>query len=54
MMIVLTPFFIGFVVGAASVIPQNLLPYLTQSNDLNINLFNLTFPVTRGGDSGLS
>ena len=45
-------FFFRVVFGVASVISQDLLPYITQSIDLNI--IDLTFPITRNGDSDLS
>ena len=45
-------FFSRVVLGVASVISQDLLPYITQSIDLNI--IDLTFPITRDSDSDLS
>lgn len=45
-------FFFRVVFGVASVISQDLLPYITQSIDLNI--IDLTFPITRDTDSDLS
>ena len=45
-------FFFNVVFDIASVISQDLSPYITQSSDLNI--IDLTFPITRDGNSDSS